>query len=227
MLPNGAVSALHWKATMRSVVFCCVSVAIASVLTAQTPAARPASSGADGEARATRAYQAAVLKGPLALHAFLTDFPKGADLHIHLSGAVYAETFIRDAAEDGLCVDPGALKFVQPPCATPLVPATQLSGNISAANQDLYDRLINAFSMRSYVPTTGFSGHDQFFSTFARFSGLNKRHIGEWVDEVASRAAALSPARSGCASSSAPASSSNASGWRRQSAKSASQTALC
>ena len=66
-----------------------------------------------------------------------------------------------------------------------LVPAAQLS-----ANQDLYDRVIDAFSMRSFVPTTGFSGHDQFFATFARFGGLDKRHTGEWIDEVASRAAA-------------------------------------
>ena len=44
--------------------------------------------------------------------------------------------------------------------------------------------------MRSFVPTPGFSGHDQFFATFDRFGGLNKKHIGEWVDEVASRAAA-------------------------------------
>jgi adenosine deaminase len=44
--------------------------------------------------------------------------------------------------------------------------------------------------MRSFVPTAGFSGHDQFFSTFGRFSGLSKEHTGEWVDEIASRAAA-------------------------------------
>ena len=50
-------------------------------------------------------------------------FPKGADLHVHLSGAVYAETFIRDAGEDGLCVDPAALSFAKPPCVPPLVPA--------------------------------------------------------------------------------------------------------
>ena len=61
---------------------------------------------------------------------------------------------------------------------------------MTPANQDLYDRLIDAFSMRSFVPTPGFSGHDQFFATFARFGGLDKRHMGEWVDEVASRAAA-------------------------------------
>jgi len=137
------------------------------------------------EARAASAYQTAVQAGPPALRVFLEQFPKGADLHVHLSGAVYAETFIRDAGEDGLCVDPSALSFVKPPCTPPLLPAAQLP-----ANQALYDRLVNAFSMRSFVPTSGFSGHDQFFSTFDRFDGLNERHIGEWVDEIASRAAA-------------------------------------
>jgi adenosine deaminase len=147
----------------------------------QTAAAR----GADAETRAVRAYQAAVERGPLALNAFLADFPKGADLHIHLSGAVYAESFIRAAGEDGLCVDPVALSFAKPPCTGRLVEAATVP-----ANQDLYDRLVNAFSMRSFVPTSGFSGHDQFFATFDRFGGLGKKHEGEWVDEVAARAAA-------------------------------------
>jgi adenosine deaminase len=142
------------------------------------------------DAHAAHAYDSAVKAGPLALHAFLADFPKGADLHVHLSGAIYAESFIRAAAEDGLCVDPAALSFARPPCTSPLIPATQLSGHITAADQDLYDRLINSFSMRSFVPTQGFSGHDQFFGTFGRFGGLKKSHIGEWVDEVASRSAA-------------------------------------
>jgi len=119
------------------------------------------------------------------MQGFLADFPKGADLHVHLSGAVYAESFIRAAGEDGLCVDPEALSFAKPPCTGHLVAAAKVP-----ANQDLYDRLVNAFSMRSFVPTTGFSGHDQFFATFARFGGLGKKHTGEWVDEVASRAAA-------------------------------------
>jgi adenosine deaminase len=138
---------------------------------------------------AARAYGAAVRQGPLALHSFLALFPKGADLHVHLSGAVYAETFIRDAAEDGLCIDPAALKFVKS-CGESTVRASRLVGGVSPADQDLYDRLIDSFSMRSFVPTAGFSGHDQFFSTFARFGGIDKRHTGEWVDEVASLAAA-------------------------------------
>jgi adenosine deaminase len=155
---------------------CFAFAAATASLHAQTPAP---------EARAARAYQAAVQAGPPALRAFLDQFPKGADLHVHLTGAVYAETYIREAGEDGLCVDPAALSFAKPPCTPPLVPAAQLP-----ANQELYDRLINAFSMRGFVPTPGVNGHDQFFAAFGRFSGLKKRHIGEWVDEVASRAAA-------------------------------------
>ena len=162
-------------------VACFVLAAQAIVLHSQAP---------NAETRAAHAYQTAVQAGPLAVRAFLAPFPKGADLHVHLSGAIYAETFIRDAGEDGLCVDPATLSFAKPPCTPPLVPAEQLSGNLTPANQELYDRLVNSFSMRSFVPTPGFSGHDQFFSTFGRFGGLSKKHIGEWVDEVASRAAA-------------------------------------
>lgn len=153
------------------------------------PAPRPHVTSASAEARAARAYETARRAGQPALYAFLLDFPKGADLHVHLSGAVYAETFIKDAAEDGVCIDPAALRFVRPPCNSPLVPASQLSPVTTGANQDLYDRLVNAFSMRSFVPSPGFSGHDQFFATFGRFGGLDKRHVGEWVDEVASRSA--------------------------------------
>jgi adenosine deaminase len=173
---------------MRHLVCCLCFVSLATLAAgAQHKAPAPACTP---EARAARAYQAAVQDGPLALYAFLAQFPKGADLHVHLDGAVYAETFLRDAGEDGLCVNPAALSFAKPPCAPPLEPTAQLSGNLTPASQKLYDRLIDAFSMRGFVPTSGFSGHDQFFSTFDRFSGLSKRHTGEWVDEVASRAAA-------------------------------------
>jgi adenosine deaminase len=159
-------------------------------LVASSLAAQPhAVSHPGNDLRAAKAYEAALRGGPLTLRAFLVRFPKGADLHVHTSGAVYAETFIRDAANDGLCVDPVALKFAQPPCSSSLLPAASLSGSMSSAGQELYDRLINAFSMRSFVPSEGWSGHDQFFATFDHFGGLGGRHLGEWVDEIAERAA--------------------------------------
>jgi adenosine deaminase len=143
------------------------------------------------EARTALIYEANLRQGPETLRAFLNDCPKGADLHVHLSGAVYAETLIRDAGEDGLCVDKTTLSFAKPPCRGNLIPATQLSGNIDRQSQLFYDKLIDSLSVRSFVPTASWSEHDQFFAVFDRMSGLAD-HAAEWVDEVASRAAAES-----------------------------------
>jgi len=124
---------------------------------------------------------------PLALRAFLVDMPKGAELHYHLGGGIYAETWIRDAVEDHLCVNLATSSLVKRAganCAAGSVPA-------ETANQDqqLYDKLVDAFSMRAFVPMPGIDGHDQFFNTFSRFGAIDSRHMGEWLDEVASRAA--------------------------------------
>jgi len=149
----------------------------------------------NAEARTARAFEEARKEGPAALRAFFYQMPKGADLHIHLSGAVYAESFIRAAGEDGLCVNPVALAFAKPAetSSSQGAPACK-PGDVPAAsvpqNQKLYDELIDSFSMRTFVPQTGDSGHDHFFDTFDKFGGTNKSHVGEWVDEVAARAAA-------------------------------------
>src|SRR6202789_862743 len=146
------------------------------------------------EQRAIKAFNAAK-QSPLQLNAFLARMPKGADLHMHLSGAVYAETFIKDAAADLLCVNPATLSFTknigttrslppQPVCGEGHVPAAE-----AFKDQKLYDALVDSFSMRSFVPSSGISGHDQFFATFGRFGGIGKSHTGEWVDEVATRGA--------------------------------------
>ena len=42
---------------------------------------------------------------PVELRHFLQNFPKGGDLHSHLSGAVYAESYLAIALERDLCVD--------------------------------------------------------------------------------------------------------------------------
>ncbi len=150
-------------------------------------------SATTAEQRTAQALEAA-RTNPLDLRAFLVRMPKGADLHNHLSGAVYAESFIRAAAEDGLCVDPVAAAFAKPVSVTSAVPPQPVCGDgkVPAAsafkNQHLYDALVNSFSMRSFVPTPGVSGHDHFFDTFGKFGGTNVSHIGEWLDEVATRA---------------------------------------
>jgi len=153
------------------------------------------STASPAEVRTSRAFEQARKDGPLTLRAFLLNMPKGADLHNHLSGAVYAESWIRAAGEDGLCVNTVSLSFVpaaaanstsgQTICGEGQTPASRVP-----ANSALYDSLIDSFSMRSFVPSAGVSGHDHFFETFEKFRGTSPTHTAEWLDEVATRAAA-------------------------------------
>ena len=172
-----------------------LSLAAVSAYTADAQTKPKAARAIAPSDRAARAFDAA-RSNPLELRAFLVRMPKGADLHMHLSGAVYAESFIRAGAEDNLCIDLTALAFTkidamtrsnppQPVCGEGKVPAAQ-----ALKDQVLYDKLINSFSMRAFVPYAGVSGHDHFFDTFGKFGGTSKDHVGEWLDEVTTRAAA-------------------------------------
>src|SRR6266436_6895623 len=168
---------------------------IASSALAQEKPSAASTAQKTPEQRAELNLQAA-RQNPLQLRHFLLGMPKWGDLHNHLSGAVYAESWIRAAAEDHLCVDIAKLAFAKPiaasgsgaehpACGEGKVPATN-----AFTDQDLYDALVDAFSMRGFVPSPGLTAHDHFFDTFGKFGGTDHRHLGEWIDEVATRAAA-------------------------------------
>ena len=169
-----------------------IVISIARSLHAQTKA-QPAYGMTPLEKRASLNLEAA-RSNPLQLRNLLLKMPKGADLHNHLSGAIYAESWIRAAAEDHLCLDPSALQGTKSVFSLPENQESPSCGNgkIPGAdvykNQNLYDDLIDAFSMRGFVPSPGVTAHDQFFRTFARFGGTSHKHLGEWLDEVAARA---------------------------------------
>jgi adenosine deaminase len=130
------------------------------------------------------------------LAAFLVNLPKGGDLHMHLGGAIYAETFIHNAATDTLCYSPATRSLFKPSATTRSIPPQPVCGEGNRRAEDafkdqkLYDAMVDDFSMRSFVPSAGVSGHDQFFATFGRYGALARTHRGEWLDEVATRAAA-------------------------------------
>jgi adenosine deaminase len=169
-------------------------IAAASAI-AQKSAATSPSAAVAAENRTAHALDLA-RTDPLNLYAFLVRMPKGADLHNHLTGAVYAESWIRAGGEDNLCVDLVTHSFFQSRAMTDSLPPQPACGdsNIPAAHantdQHLYDALIDAFSMRSFVPTPGVSAHDHFFDAFAKFHGVSHIHVGEFLDEVATRASA-------------------------------------
>jgi adenosine deaminase len=156
------------------------------IVSAQSAAKETAAAAGTAEQRAARAYETA-RANPLDLEAFLRRMPKGADLHYHEFGGIYAESWIREGAEDGLCVDLARHAFVPP---QPVCSAGQVAAAKAFSDQNLYDALVNAFSMRSFVATSGTSGHDRFFDTFDKFFLAGNHHAGERLDEIAARAAA-------------------------------------
>ncbi|MBV9073333.1 MAG: adenosine deaminase [Acidobacteria bacterium] len=134
----------------------------------------------------TAKYFDSIRTSPPLLEAFLREMPKGGDLHNHLSGAVYAESYIQYAIHDNLCVTQ-ALAFTSAPCAETSVPAAS-----ALTNAVLYRELLDALSMRDFhaFSQAGLSesGEDHFFATFGRFGMVSRVHTGEMLAEVASRA---------------------------------------
>lgn len=134
------------------------------------------------DASITAATLAQARANPAALRQFLGRMPKGGDLHSHLSGAVYAERFVDWAIADGLCLRETDITIVMPPCTSGSVPMAD-----AARDQAGRDRLINALSMRGFVPNEAEpTGHDRFFATFTRFGAVSSQHFADMVlDQLA------------------------------------------
>jgi adenosine deaminase len=125
---------------------------------------------------------------PVELRMFLQRFPKGGDLHNHLSGAIYAEDFIDWAVADGVCFDLDTLSAVSPPCdaraGRPALAEALEDDSISR------DTVIDAWSMRNFVPGhSAASGHEQFFRSFSRFGEAGDERGGDLLAEAVSHAA--------------------------------------
>ncbi len=148
---------------------------LAAVSAAQSPEERAAG------------YLESVRHQPSLLLAFLRQMPKGGDLHVHLSGAIYAESMIDWASENGLCVDRSTSKLIRTSCDS--CETYRYKPSVRCAYQDhvLYNQLVDAWSMRNWHGEE--SGHDRFFGTFAKFDLAFERHHGEAIAEIASRAA--------------------------------------
>ena len=137
-----------------------VTLLLLVILAALFAAGATAASSAEA---ATERYFQSIRKDPNLLLVFLREMPKGGDLHNHLTGSVYAESFIPWAAEAGDCVDSKTTTLSPGPCAPPLRPVSD-----AFADQALYNQMIDAFSMRNWQ-YSGQSGHDHFFDTFGKY----------------------------------------------------------
>jgi hypothetical protein len=159
------------------------AAAIVVIQAAIALAAAPPQPAASSEA-ATARYFASIRNQPPLLLAFLHEMPKGGDLHNHLSGAIYAESYLQWAADDSLCLATAPMAIVAGTCDAG---AGRPPASAVLQNATLYGQAIDAMSMRHWDATL--SGHDHFFATFGRFGPASNK-TGNMLAEVAARAAA-------------------------------------
>ena len=150
-------------------------------LAVQAQSAGRRSAGSTPEQRTARYFES-IRKSPPQMFAFLKAMPKGGDLHNHLSGAVYAESYVQWAAAKGLCVNQATMALSQPPCDQD---AGKPPASAALSNPVLYRQLIDAWSMR-FWQYSGQNGHDHFFDAFGKFGGAT---FGQMLADVSSRAA--------------------------------------
>ena len=161
-----------------------VSSALALVLMLSVPfvAQTKRVTGSDEQRTASRFES--LRKSPPEMLAFVRAMPKGGDLHMHLTGAIYAESFVQWAALNDYCYNVKTLILAKPPCDT-----TDLNTiKNAAANPALYRQLIDAWSMRNWQ-YSGQSGHDHFFDAFLKFGLATRDQTGGMLAQVAARAA--------------------------------------
>jgi hypothetical protein len=132
-------------------------------------------------------YFESIRKSPPKQLAFLLKMPKGADLHNHLSGAIYAERYIEWAAEKGLCVNNRTMALAVPPSPSQCS-AEQTPANTALTNSVLYRQMVDAWSMRNWQ-LSGQSGHDHFFDAFGRFGPATFNNSGRMLAEAVKSAA--------------------------------------
>lgn len=132
--------------------------------------------GSNPTEQGTADYLESIRNNEELLHRFVVDMPKGADLHNHLTGGIYAEDYLNWAAQDGYFIDSNTgYIYSNKSSDTPLIAVKD-----AVANPLLYNRMIDALSMRNFVANTE-SGHDHFFNTFSKFKAVSNTHFADML----------------------------------------------
>lgn len=121
---------------------------------------------------------------PPKIRAFLKKMPKGGDIHTHVSGAVYAESYLKWAADEKRCVNPET-GVISGETVEPCGLASEVPVANAFKDSELYGNLVDKLSLRNLAFSEQ-SGHDQFFEAFAKFNAGSKAQM---IAELSNRAA--------------------------------------
>ena len=180
------------------------SLAIVLAFAAAQPAVHARAPSAKANEVLTARHYASLIAGQTPktseLTLFFTRMPKGADLHHHYSGSIYAEQYLDWIDKQGWCVDMNTYRIESDPAkvaaarATPIPPKTItcLTGGEFLANDNAYRELLQRWS------TKDFDNHgavqpppdQRFFETFLYFYAVSNTNFNEGLLTLKKRAIA-------------------------------------
>jgi adenosine deaminase len=178
------------------------SVALALALAGLAAAADAKGPAPKGNEAATARYFEALLAGhghdaQLAeLTMFFSQMPKGADLHHHYSGALYAEQYVEFLDKQGFCVNKLSYRIetnkavIDAERALPPAARSCLSSSELVADDLTYRELLQRWSSKD------FNNHGaiqpppdrQFFQTFGFFGPVSNANFNEGLQALKARA---------------------------------------
>ena len=171
------------------------SLLIAALLAGSAYAKGPANLKAN-EAATARHYAALIAKDPrlAELTMFLTQMPKGGDLHHHYSGSVYAEQYLAFLDKEGMCVDKTSLRITSDKAQVAAQRAkaekTCLTGAEILADDHTYRELLQRWSSKDFHNHGAIQPPPdrQFFQTFLYFDAVSNTNFNEGLQAIKQRA---------------------------------------
>lgn len=114
---------------------------------------------------------------------FFKEMPKGADLHMHIGGSEYAENFIHYGAIGNFCINWKTLSVYRNNGCSSYDTLLYVS-----KNSRLYDKLVQAWSMKNFKSSDKGSASRHFFSTFKTDPILSKFYGNVTTDIITNAA---------------------------------------
>lgn len=176
--------------------FASLLLALALLGAVQAEAAAPAANNETLTAR----HLASLLNADQAklaeLTLFLTQMPKGGDLHHHYSGAIYAEQYLDWVEQQGYCIDKRSYRIETDPAVVvsqrQLAPAARdcLAAPELIADDRVYRELLQHWSSKDFDNHGALQPPPdrQFFETFGYFGPVSDTHLSEGLQELKKRA---------------------------------------
>jgi adenosine deaminase len=115
------------------------------------------------------------------LEYFFTQMPKGGDLHNHLTGSVYAETYFQFALSKGMYLNTATYRLYPTRASIPSGLKTVVQLSPTMANfLSVYMDCLNAWSVRNFTYLQrNFASDEFFFGSFGLFGGASSALTGD------------------------------------------------